>query len=115
MNKGGYKMIDKTKYVEFTAKRNNVQIKGFVDIDEIDDNECLQFYNHQGFEGGYRVPTNPYNNETELNDWIDYEYLISYLAQDDLFIQYLFDFQNEYYKTERPGYTLIINPDLKEK
>lgn len=107
-------MIDEKKYVSFIAKRKNVQIEGFVDIDEINDNECLQFYDHQGFENGYNVPTNPYNDETEMEEWTNYEYLISYLAQDDLFIQYLFDFQNEYYKTERLGYTLIINPDLKE-
>lgn len=36
-------MIDGKEYVEFTAKRNNVEIEGFVDLDEIDDDECIHF------------------------------------------------------------------------
>lgn len=113
-NKGGYKMIDGKKYVEFIAKRKNVQIEGFVDTNEIDDDECIQFYDHQGFENGYNLPTNPYK-DTEIQEWDDYETLITYWAQDDMFLQYLWDCQDEYYKTERSGYTLIINPDLKEE
>ena len=100
--------------IEFIIKRKNVIISGFVNTAEIDDESPIQFYNYQGFENGYNVPQNPYNEETEIKEWVDYEYLVTYWTQDDMFLQYLWDFQNEYYKTRRPGYILIINPELQE-
>ena len=100
--------------IEYTIKRNNATISGFVNTNEIDDDSPIQFYNHQGFENGYNLPTNPYNENTEIQEWADYENLLTYWAQDNMFLQSLWDFQNEYYKTRRPGYILIINPELQE-
>lgn len=110
MNKEILKMI-----IEFTIKRNNATISGFIDTNEIDDESPFNFYTHQGFENGYNVPTNPYNDETELKEWADYEHLVMYWAQDDMFLQFLWDFQSEYRTIERSGYVLIINPYLKEE
>lgn len=99
--------------IEFTIKRKNATISGFVDLDEIDDDECIQFYDHQGFENGYNVPTNPYNDETEMEEWADYENLVTYWTQDDMFLQWLWDCRDEDRIIERPGYTLIINDGEK--
>ena len=99
--------------IEFTIKRKNATISGFVDLDEIDDDECIQFYDHQGFENGYNVPTNPYNDETEMEEWADYENLVTYRTQDDMFLQWLWDCRDEDRIIERPGYTLIINDGEK--
>ena len=101
--------------IEFIAKRNNIKLEGFIDTKEIEDDECIQFYNNQGVENGYNLPTNPYNDELEMEKWNDYEKLITCWNQDDMFLKFLLDYKNKYYKTKRPGYTLIINPDLKEK
>lgn len=95
--------------IGFTIKRNNATISGFVDADEIDDDNNIQFYNHQGFENGYNVPQNPYNEETEMEEWVDYENLLTYWTQDDMFLQWLWDCKDEDRIIERPGYTLIIN------
>ena len=99
--------------IEFTIKRKNATISGFVDLDEIDDDECIQFYDHQGFENGYNVPTNPYNDETEIEEWDDYENLVTYWTQDDMFLQWLWDCRDEDLIIERPGYTLFINEGEK--
>ena len=99
--------------IEFTIKRKNETISGFVDLDEIDDDECIQFYDHQGFENGYNVPTNPYNDETEMEEWADYENLVTYWTQDDMFLQWLWDCRDEDRIIERPGYTLFINEGEK--
>lgn len=98
--------------IEFTIKRKNATISGFVDADEIDDDECIQFYDHQGFENGYNLPTNPYK-DTEMQEWADYETLVTYWTQDDMFLQWLWDCRDEDHITERPGYTLIINDGEK--
>lgn len=99
--------------IEFTIKRNNATISGFVDADEIDDDNNIQFYNHQGFENGYNLPTNPYNEDIEMQEWADYENLITYWSQDTMFLQWLWDFRDEDIITERPGYMLIINDGEK--
>ena len=98
--------------IEFTIKRKNATISGFVDADEIDDDECIQFYDHQGFENGYNLPTNPYK-DTEMQEWDDYETLVTYWTQDDMFLQWLWDCRDEDHIIERPGYTLIINDGEK--
>ena len=99
--------------IEFTIKRKNTTISGFVDADEIDDDNNIQFYNHQGFENGYNVPQNPYNEETEMEEWVDYENLLTYWTQDDMFLQWLWDCKDEDRIIERPGYTLFINEGEK--
>ena len=99
--------------IEFKIQRNNAQITGFVNSEEIDDDENIQFYNHQGFENGYNLPTNPYNEDTEMQEWADYENLITYWSQDTMFLQWLWDFRDEDIITERPGYLLIINDGEK--
>lgn len=106
-------MIDDKEYVEFVVKKNNVEIRGFVDLDEIDDYECIQFYNHQGFENGYNVPQNPYNEEIEMEEWADYENLFTSWTQDCMFLQLLWDCRDEDCIIERPGYTLFINEGEK--
>lgn len=98
------------EYIEFTAKRNNIQIKGFVCVDEIDGDECVQYYNHQGFENGYNIPTNPY---TEPNEHQEYEILKEALFTDNLFLQFLWDFKDENKIIERGDYTLIINDGME--
>lgn len=98
--------------IKFTIKRNNATISGFVDADEIDDDNNIQFYNHQGFENGYNLPTNPYK-DTEMQEWADYEHLVTYWTQDDMFLQWLWDCRDEDRIIERPGYTLIINDGEK--
>lgn len=98
------------KYVEFIAKKNDISIEGFVDLDEIDDDECVQYYNHQGFENGYNVPTNPY---TKPNEYQEYEMLKEALFTDDLFLQFLWDFKDENKIVERGYYTLIINDGME--
>lgn len=102
------------QYVEFIAMRNNVKIEGFINLNEIDDDESIQYYTIQGFENGYNIPSNPYNQDTEIGNWNEYENLKTYLTQDDMFLQFLWDFQKEYYTIKRPGYILVINPDLQE-
>lgn len=99
--------------IEFTIKRKNATISGFVDADEIDDDECIQFYDHQGFENGYNVPQNPYNEEIEMEEWADYENLFTSWTQDCMFLQLLWDCRDEDHIIERPGYTLIINDGEK--
>ena len=99
--------------IEFTIKRKNATISGFVDADEINDDNNMQFYNHQGFENGYNVPQNPYNEETEMEEWGDYENLLTYWTQDDMFLQWLWDCKDEDRIIERPGYTLFINEGEK--
>lgn len=98
------------KYVEFIAEKNDISIKGFIDLDEIDDDECVQYYDHQGFENGYNIPTNPY---TEPNEYQEYEILKEALFTDDLFLQFLWDFKDENKIIERDDYTLTINDDMK--
>ena len=95
--------------IEFIIKRNNATISGFVDADEIDDDNNIQFYNNQGFENGYNVPQNPYNEETEMEECADQETLLTSWTQDDMFLQWLWDCKDEDRIIERPGYTLIIN------
>ena len=101
------------KYIEFKIQRNNAEITGFVDVDEIDDDENIQFYTQEGFENGYNLPTNPYNEDTEMQEWADYENLVTYWTQDDMFLQWLWDCRDEDRIIERPGYTLIINDGEK--
>ena len=96
--------------MELKVVKYDISIKGFVDLDEIDDDECIQYYNYQGFENGYNIPTNPY---TEPNEYQEYEMLKEALFTDDLFLQFLWDFKDENKIIEREDYTLIINDDMK--
>ena len=101
------------QYIEFKIQRNAAEITGFVNVDEIDDDENIQFYTQEGFENGYNLPKNPYNEDTEMQEWADYENLVTYWTQDDMFLQWLWDCRDEDRIIERPGYTLIINDGEK--
>lgn len=99
------------QYIEFIIKRNNAEIAGFVNAEEIDDDECIQFYNHQGFENGYNLPKNPFDDLSD--DWADYEKLVEEWSTDSMFLQYLWDYRDEDAVLERNGYTLFVNEGEK--
>ena len=106
------KNMNTKKYITFTAKRNNVQIEGYIDIDEIDDENCTQYLNHQGLPNGFNMPKNPYDIDTI--EYEEYESLKKGISNDDLLLQWLWDCQDGYRTIERPSYTLIINPDYEK-
>lgn len=88
-------MIDEKEYVKFKLTFNNETIEGFVDLDEIDDDAPLQFYDNQGFENGYNIPDNPYNMNRAYDNWLDHEILCTTLATQDI-LQYLVYFADEH-------------------
>lgn len=98
------------EYVTFIARRQNVQIEGFVYVDEIDNENCVQYINYQGLPNGYNIPTNPYTKPKECQE---YEILQKALFTDDLFLQFLWDFKDENKIIERVDYTLIINDGME--
>lgn len=87
---------------------NSVTIKGYVNIDEIDDENSLRFYDHQGLECGSYVPSNPYKNGAML--WNDaYEELSYSFQSDEMFLQFLSDYSDEDKIVDRGEYLLKIN------
>ena len=48
-----------------------------------------------------------------MEEWGDYENLLTYWTQDDMFLQWLWDCKDEDRIIERPGYTLFINEGEK--
>ena len=100
--------------IEFEAilKTNEqIRIAGFVEYDEIDDDECVQYYDHNGFENGYNIPNNPYPENTlgSYNNHIDYEILKNNFCADSLFLQFLADYHDESFKSvNRGNYILKI-------
>lgn len=87
---------------------NSVTIKGYVNIDEIDDENPLRFYDHQGLECESYVPPNPYKNGVML--WNDaYEELSYSFQSDEIFLQFLSDYSDEDKTVDRGEYLLKIN------
>lgn len=94
--------------IEFEATKGEDIIAGYVYLSEIDDENCIYFYNHQGLENGTILPKNPYNYESKA--WKNYEALKNAFITDDQLLQFLADFAEEIKTIDRGNYSLQINP-----
>ena len=93
-----------------TLPNNEEVIEGFMNLEEVDDEKPLQFYDHNGIEIGYNFPSNPYQEYgATYNDYIDWEQLKTSLQYDDQVIQFLVDFATESKTITREDYILEIN------
>ena len=85
-----------------------ITIRGYVYVEELDDESPLHFYDQQGLECGSYVPSNPYKDGALL--WCDaYEELSSAFQSDEMFMQFLADFSDEDKIVDRGDYLLKIN------
>ena len=85
----------------------NIKLEGYMDINEIDDEEPLHWFDSQGFAYNSNFPKNPCIEDDPA--WEDYEVLINSFFDDDLFLQFLADFSDENKTVDRGDYLLIIN------
>lgn len=93
-----------------TLPNNEEVIEGFMNLEEVDDEKPLQFYDHNGIEIGYNFPSNPYQEHgATYNEYIDWEQLKTSLQYDDQVIQFLVDFATESKTITREDYILEIN------
>ena len=96
--------------IEFEVRskvNEDISISGYVDYNELDDDEPLWFYDQFGLESSNRVPKNPYREDRgELEE---YEKVKGAFQSDVLFLQYLADFHDENKTVDRGDYLLIIN------
>ena len=101
--------------IEFSVKHkeSDVEISGYVYVEELDDEHPLNFYNHEGLEVGHYVPSNPYSENTSYDLYMDYETLKTEFQTDDLFLQFLSDFADENKVIDRGDYLLIINDGIE--
>ena len=95
--------------IEFKATKGKDTIAGYVYLSEIDDENCIHFYNNQGLENGTILPRNPHNEKTDYENWLNYEQLKETLLTDIQLLQFLADFADEIKSIERENYTLKIN------
>lgn len=96
--------------IEWTAilkENEQITIEGFVNKDEINDDECMQYYDHNGFENGYNFPNNPYPKNRQYDWYMDWEKLSMELKTDNI-LQCLRKFANEYKTIDRGEYILVI-------
>ena len=103
---------DEEVIVEFeviSKKDSNISIKGYMDVEDADDESPLYFYDQRGFEYGSYVPSNPFNEETNFEEYDEYEHISSEFQSDVLFIQYLVDFADDDKLVDRGDYLLKIN------
>ena len=74
------------EWIEFTAMHENVEIKGYMNLDEADDEAPLCFYDHYGFEITH-YPNNPFydddrnsNKKKKLSQWFQRTDIIQWLV-----------------------------------
>lgn len=86
-------------------ENHDMYIEGFIETAEIDDEKPLTFIGHDGLETK-QVPENIWGDEYENS----YNQLVFAFQNDILFLQFLYDLQNEENKVvDRVNYYLIIN------
>ena len=100
-----------TDYVEFeivSKTDSRLNLKGYVDITTIDDDEpTIGYYSHQGFTT-QNLPQNPYDFAEE--EHMQYHNLIHEWASDSQFLQWIWDCKDDGRRIiDRQTYTLIIN------
>lgn len=90
-----------------------IMISGFVDTEEINGDEPLNFYDRQGFEAGHQIPEN-ISKEGTLH-YKEYEKISSAVQSDDMLLKYIYDFREENICIERADYLLKINDGFVDK
>lgn len=94
---------------ECISKTNDqICISGFVEYDEIDDDECIQYYDNNGFENGYNIPSNPYPENRQYDWHVDWDILKNNMCTDDLFLQCLAECYNKCATIDRGDYILKV-------
>ena len=98
--------------IEFTCARDYASVSGWMNLEDCDTEDCLNFYNEGGFEIGTQFPKNPfpeYDAGIKVVNYEDFETLKEAMLSDELLIQFLVDFANEKKTVDRENYTLYIN------
>jgi len=80
-------------WIEFEAWMGERAIGGYMDLEDAGDDEPLNFYRWDGFEGGHNIAVTRYPsfNDAEHREW---EILVDWFATTDI-VQYLVDFADE--------------------
>jgi len=85
--------LEMNSIIEFEATFKQETISGFLDIENIDDETPLQFYDHNN-QPQWHIPKNPNDMDLQYEWWADYDYLSTIFQETDI-IQYLCDYSNE--------------------
>lgn len=101
-------MIDYVEFEIVSKTDNRLNLKGYVDITTIDDDEpTIGYYDHQGFTTT-NLPKNPFDFAEE--EHMQYYQLIQNWAEDTQFLQWIWDCKDDNRRTiDRRNYYLIIN------
>lgn len=87
----------------------SIIISGITYLEDIDDESPLQFYDQTNQLSWY-IPKNPFDMDTQMQSYTNYEALKEAFNCDDLLLQYLADYATENKTIIRGNYILKINP-----
>lgn len=85
--------MTETTWIEFEAWMDSRSICGYMNLEDANDDEPLQFYTWDGFEGGHHISVTRFPSFTD-NEEYEWETLVGWLNETDI-VQYLVDFAEE--------------------
>lgn len=97
--------------IEFKITLNTnpkASLEGYVNKNEIDTEEPIHWYDRTGYSYNSNFPQNPISTTSFTSIYDDYETLINSFYNDDMFLQYLWDYQDQQAEINRGDYTIHI-------